>query len=77
MNGVFRDDQTSGLNKSGPEMSKGNSKSEYIEDVKCDDTFEENPIASPCTLSSMMVSSNIACVRYVRSFTYQPKCEGK
>ncbi|KAL6209343.1 hypothetical protein ACLB2K_020285 [Fragaria x ananassa] len=77
MNGSFRDDQTSGLNKSGPELSKGNSKSEYIEDVKCDDTFEENPIASPCTLSSMMVSSNIACVRYVRSFTYQPKCEGQ
>nr|XP_011458493.1 PREDICTED: uncharacterized protein LOC101309798 isoform X6 [Fragaria vesca subsp. vesca] len=77
MNGVFRDDQTSGLNKSGPEMSKGNSKSEYIEDVKCDDTFEENPIASPCTLSSMMVSSNIACVHDVRSFTYQPECEGQ
>ncbi|KAM5562247.1 hypothetical protein ABKV19_017457 [Rosa sericea] len=33
MKRLFTDDQTAGLEKSGLEMSKGNSKSEYIEDV--------------------------------------------
>lgn len=34
MKGLFKDNQTSGVKKSDHDMSEGNSKSEYIEDVK-------------------------------------------
>ncbi|KAL6213907.1 hypothetical protein ACLB2K_013346 [Fragaria x ananassa] len=42
LKGLLKDDQTSGLKKSGLEMSEGTSKSEYIEDVKNVEEFVEN-----------------------------------
>ncbi|XP_024164901.1 uncharacterized protein LOC112171985 isoform X3 [Rosa chinensis] len=45
-------------------------------DTDQENTVEQNPVASPGNLCSVVVSPN-ACVRDVHSFTYRSECEGQ